>query len=203
VNIILGTIKKVDSNTKTIVVETANGTEHTIKVTDAATVKGTKDGFNGLKEGTQIVARTTGKGADETAMEIGKISEDGFKATDGTVKKFDKDARTIVVNDVHGAKRKFELGGKALEDAGKTGAGIAQRHDSDGASHGRGRKENSLLRFKLIAGNRVRNRVVEGESRSRTNISGTQPSFGNVGFCWAWQYRWCRGPGLHHAWHRV
>jgi hypothetical protein len=72
------------------------------------------------------VARTTGKGADETAMEVGKISENGFKATDGTVKKFDKDAKTIVVNDVHGAKKTFELGGKALEDAGKTGAGIAK-----------------------------------------------------------------------------
>ena len=119
VNIIYGTIKKVDSTTKTIVVKTADGTEHTIKVTDAATLKGIKDGFNGLKEGTQIVARTTGKGADETAMEVGKISEDGFKATDGTVEKFDKDTKTIVVRDVHGAKKKFELGGTALEDAGQ------------------------------------------------------------------------------------
>lgn len=127
VNIVYGTIKKVNSTTKTIVVKTADGTEHTIKVTDGATVKGTKEGFNGLKEGTQIVARTTGKGADETAMEVGKISEDGFKATDGTVKKFDKDTKTIVVNDVHGAKKTFELGGKALEDAGKaTRAGIAK-----------------------------------------------------------------------------
>jgi hypothetical protein len=127
VSIILGTIKKVDSNSKTIVVETADRTEHTIKVADAATVKGTKEGFNGLREGTQIVARTTGNGADETAMEVGKISEDGFKATDGTVEKFDKDAKTIVVKDVHGAKKKFEVGGKALEDAGKAaGAGIAK-----------------------------------------------------------------------------
>ena len=107
-NIILGTIQKVDSTTKTIVVKTADGTEHTIKITDAATVKGTKDGFNGLKEGTQIGARTA-KGADETAMEVGKISEDGFKATDGTVEKFDKDTKTIVVKNVHGAKKTFEL----------------------------------------------------------------------------------------------
>src|SRR6476620_10833756 len=85
VNIVLGTIKKVDSATKTIVVKTADGLEHTIKITDAATVKGTKDGFNGLEEGAQIVARTTGKGADETAIEVGKISKDGLKATDGTV----------------------------------------------------------------------------------------------------------------------
>ena len=127
VNIIHGTIKKVDSTTKTIVVMTADGTEHTIKVTDTATVKGTKDGFNGLKEGTQIVTRTTGKSADETAMEIGKISKDGFKATTGTVEKFDKDTKTIVVKNVHGAKKTFELSGKALEDAGKaTDAGITK-----------------------------------------------------------------------------
>ena len=127
VTIILATIKNVDSTTKTIVVKTADGTEHTIKVTDAAKVKGTKDGFNGLREGTQIVARTTGKGTDETAIEVGKISEEGFKATDGTVRKFDKDTKTIVVNDVHGAKKTFELSGKALEDAGQAaGAGIAK-----------------------------------------------------------------------------
>jgi Cu/Ag efflux protein CusF len=127
VNIVYGTIKKVDSTTKTIVVKTVDGKEHTIKIPDGATVKGTKEGFNGLKEGTQIVARTTGKGADETAMEVGKIGEDGFKATDGTVRKFDKDSKTIVVNDVHGAKKKFELGGKALEDAGNpAGAGIVK-----------------------------------------------------------------------------
>ncbi len=126
VTIILGTIERVDSTTKTIVVKTANGTENTIKLTDATTVKGTKDGLNGFREGTQIVARITRKGADETATEVGKIGENGFKATDGTVRKFDKDTKTIVVNDVHGSKKTFELSGKALEDAGNTtGTGIA------------------------------------------------------------------------------
>ena len=127
VNIILGTIEKVDSTAKTIVVKTGGGTEHTIRVTDGATVKGIKEGFNGLREGSQIVARTTGTGADEVAMEVGKISEEGFRATDGTVEKFEKNTKTIVVKNVHGAKKTFELGGKALEDAGKaTGAGITK-----------------------------------------------------------------------------
>jgi uncharacterized phage infection (PIP) family protein YhgE len=53
-------------------------------------VKGTKDGFNGLKEGTEVVARTAGKGADETAAEVGKITKDGFKATKGTIEQFDR-----------------------------------------------------------------------------------------------------------------
>jgi hypothetical protein len=119
VNIVLGTIEKVDSTAKTIVVKTGDGTEHTIRITDATTMKGTKDGFNGLREGSQIVARTTGTGGDETATEVGKIGEDGFKATDGTVEKFEKDTKRIVVKNVHGAKETFELGGKALEDAGQ------------------------------------------------------------------------------------
>src|ERR1700757_4904789 len=84
VSIIHGTIKKVDKTTKTIVVKSADGTEHTIKIAGDDTVKGTKDGFNGLKEGTEVVARTTGKGVDESAMEVGKVSKDGFKATKGT-----------------------------------------------------------------------------------------------------------------------
>jgi hypothetical protein len=117
----------VDSATKTIVLKTADGLAHTIKITDAATVKGTKDGFNGLEEGAQIVARTTGKGADETAIEVGKISKGGLKATNGTVEKLEKDTKTIVVKNIHGAKKTLELGGKALEDAGKAaGAGIAK-----------------------------------------------------------------------------
>jgi|SRR5580704_9552849 hypothetical protein len=118
-NIILGTIERVDSTTKTIMVKTADGTEHTIRATDAVTVKGTKDGFNTSREGSQIVVRTTRAGANETALEVGKISEDGFKATDGIVEKFEEDTKKIVVKNVHGAKTTFELGGKALEDAGK------------------------------------------------------------------------------------
>jgi hypothetical protein len=127
VSFLHGTIKKVDSATKTIVVKSADGTEHTIKITDASVVKGSKDGFNGLKEGTEVVARTTGKGADETATEIGKVGKDGFMATKGTVEKFDKDAKTLVIKGADGTEKTFEVSDKAVEDAGKaTGAGIAK-----------------------------------------------------------------------------
>lgn len=125
VSIIHGTVKKVDHGTKTIVVKTADGTEHTIKVTDQATVKGTKDGFDGLKEGTEVVARTAGKGVDETAVDVGKVSKEGFKTTKGVVTKFDKDAKTVVVKTGDGTEKTFELTDKALDDAGKTtGKGV-------------------------------------------------------------------------------
>jgi hypothetical protein len=45
VSVVHGTVKKVDHATKTIVVKTANGTEHTIKVTGDTAYKGTKEGI--------------------------------------------------------------------------------------------------------------------------------------------------------------
>jgi len=120
-----GTVKKVDHSTKTVVIKTADGTEHTVKVTDDATIKGSKDGFDGLKEGSEVVARTTKKGAVESADDVGKVSKDGLKATKGTVTKFDKDTKTIAVKTADGTEKTFELSGKALEDAGKsTGKGV-------------------------------------------------------------------------------
>ena len=114
-----GTVEKVDSATKTVVVKTADGTEHTVKFTVDTTVKGTKDGFDGIKKGTEVVAHTTGKGVDETAIDVGKVCKDGLKATKGTVTKFDKDAKTVVVKTADGTEKTFELSGKAVEDAGK------------------------------------------------------------------------------------
>src|SRR5215831_16838048 len=62
-SVVHGTVKKVDKASKTVVVKTTDGTEHAIKVTDQATVHGTKEGFDGLKEGSEVVARTTAKGS--------------------------------------------------------------------------------------------------------------------------------------------
>jgi VCBS repeat-containing protein len=44
VNVVHGTVKKVDKGTKTVVVKTADGTEHTIKVTGETTYQWTKKG---------------------------------------------------------------------------------------------------------------------------------------------------------------
>jgi hypothetical protein len=80
VSVVHATVTKVDHGTKTVVVKTADGTEHAIKVTGQTTYKGTKEGFDGLKEGTEVVVHETGKGAKETGLEIGKISKDGVKS---------------------------------------------------------------------------------------------------------------------------
>ena len=92
-----GTVKKVDKATKTVVVKTKDGTEHTVKVASDDTVKGTKDGFDGIKEGSEVVVRSTGKGAEGTVDGIGKVGKDGMRVTKGTVEKVDEGAKTVVV----------------------------------------------------------------------------------------------------------
>src|SRR3984885_2688234 len=77
VSAVHGTITKLDSTTKTMVVKTKDGTEHTVKFVDKTTVRGlkagaedtamgAKDNFHGLKEGTDVVAHYTEKGNNKT-----------------------------------------------------------------------------------------------------------------------------------------
>jgi hypothetical protein len=119
VSFIHGTVQKVDKTTKTIVVKTKDGTDHTIKITGDDAVKGTKDGFDGLKQGSEVVVHATGKGAEATADAVGKVGKDGMKVTKGTVEKIDKGTKTLVVKSADGTEKTFEYTGSALEDSGK------------------------------------------------------------------------------------
>jgi hypothetical protein len=124
VSFVHGTVKKVDSATKTIVVKSADGTEHTIKVTGDTSIKGTKEGFDGLKQGTEVVARTTGKGVDETGMAIGKVGKDSVKVTKGTIVKADQGTKTVVVKTADGTEKTFDYTEDTGKDMGKAiGAG--------------------------------------------------------------------------------
>jgi arginine repressor len=124
VSVVHGTVTKVDRTTKTVVVKTADGTEHAIKVTGQTTYKGTKEGFDGLKEGTEVVVHKTGKGVDETGLEIGKISKDGVKVTHGTIVKVDHGAKTVVVKSADGTEKTFQYTDTAAKDMGEAvGAG--------------------------------------------------------------------------------
>jgi hypothetical protein len=124
VSVVHGTVKKVDKATKTVVVKTADGTEHTIKVTGDTAYKGTKEGLDGLKEGTEVVARTTGKGLGETGVEIGKIGKGSVKVTKGTIVKVDSGAKTVVVKTADGTEKTFDFTETAGKDMGQAvGAG--------------------------------------------------------------------------------
>ena len=89
-----GTVTKIDSKAKTIVIKTADETEHTVKFIGKTAVHGTeagaKDTFKGVKEGSEVVAHYTVKGSEATAVEVDKVGDKGLKATEGTVSAVDR-----------------------------------------------------------------------------------------------------------------
>lgn len=119
VTAVKGTVTKVDKATKTITVKSADGTEHAIKVGGKATVHGTDEGIDGLKEGSVVVAHVTAKGADKTAVEIDKVGKEGMKTTEGTITKIDRGAKTISIKTADGTEKAFEMTGSAAKDSGK------------------------------------------------------------------------------------
>lgn len=71
-----GVVKKVDKGTKTMVVKTADGTEHTIKYTDKTAVEGGKDVGEGVKEGAHVSVKYTEKGGEKTATGVKDVGKD-------------------------------------------------------------------------------------------------------------------------------
>jgi hypothetical protein len=121
-----GTVQKVDSGTKTVVVKTKDGAEHTFHFLgrtvvhgSEATAKGSKDAFHGLKEGSDVAVHYTAKGGRETADEVDHIGKDGLKATDGTITHFDRGAKTIGVKTADGTEETYRLADHAAKDTGK------------------------------------------------------------------------------------
>jgi hypothetical protein len=121
-----GTIVKLDSATKTAVVKTKDGTEHSLKFVDKTTVHGgqatatsTKDAFHGLTEGTEVVAHYTTTGTEKTAVEVDKVGKDGIKSVDGTVTHIDRAGKTLAVKTADGTEDTFRLTDHAAADAGK------------------------------------------------------------------------------------
>lgn len=131
-----GTITKLDSLTKTMVVRTKDGTEQTVHfvgktaVTGAdKTAPGAKDAFKGLSEGSEVVVHYSEKGGEKTATEVDKAGKDGLKYVDGTVTKVGKDGKTVVVKAADGTEQTFTVAGHDTLDAAK---GIGKDADKTG-----------------------------------------------------------------------
>jgi hypothetical protein len=125
VSAVHGTISKIDSGAKTIVVKTADGTEHAFhfieKTTFHGTEAGAKDTFHGLKEGTEVVAHYTAKGTENTAVEVDKVGKDGLKSLNGTVSEIDRGGKKLVVKSADGTEQAFKIADHA---AAETGQGV-------------------------------------------------------------------------------
>jgi hypothetical protein len=118
-----GTVEKVDSGTKTVVVKTADGTEHTFHYVGDVTVDGSKDAakgtVKGVDVGSKVAVHYTVDGSKETAHEFDNLGHDGLKATDGTVTGIDKGAKTISVKTADGTVDTFHFSERAAKDTGE------------------------------------------------------------------------------------
>jgi hypothetical protein len=126
VNAVHGTITKLDSATKTFVVKTKDGTEHTVHFVDKTavwgadkTAAGAKDAFKGLSEGSEVVVHYTVKGSENTATEVDKVGKDGLKYVDGTVTKVGEGGKTVVVKAADGTEQTFDVVGHDTAESAK------------------------------------------------------------------------------------
>jgi Cu/Ag efflux protein CusF len=121
-----GTVKKIDSSAKTVVIATKDGTERTFHFGERTSVhgveaagKGSEESLHGLREGTEVAVRYTSRGTVDTAEEIDHIGKDGLKVTEGTLQKIDHGAKTITIATADGTERTFRLLGRAARDTGR------------------------------------------------------------------------------------
>jgi hypothetical protein len=128
---LVGVVLRLDAAAKTVVVKLADGTEHTLHFVKRTTVHGAqdtaagaKDAFHGLKEGSEVAVHYTAKGTEATAEEIDNIGKDGLKATEATVTRIERGAKTLVVKTTDGSEEVYHMTDSAAKDAGKD---IAER----------------------------------------------------------------------------
>jgi Cu/Ag efflux protein CusF len=82
VHIVSGFVKHVDKDSKKVIVKAGDGTEHTIKWTGKTTWKGTKDGGEAIKEGSQLSVKYTEKAGEKTAVGIEDVGKGIKKAVE-------------------------------------------------------------------------------------------------------------------------
>ena len=129
-----GTIAKIDRTAKTIAVKTADGAEHVFHWAKDTSVHGVDsadlaahDSWHGLKEGSEVVAHSTKRGSQDTAVEIDKVGHAGLKRTEGTIKEVDRGGKKLVIKSGDGTEHTFTLTKHAADDAGKDLAASAEK----------------------------------------------------------------------------
>jgi len=125
VTAIHGSVEKIDSTTKTVIVKTEDGLRHSVHFTDRTAIHGveagedvTKDSWHGLKEGSEVVVHYTTRGTEDTVVEIDKVGDGGLKATEGAVKGIDRSGKVLVIGTKDGSEETFRLTEHASKDAG-------------------------------------------------------------------------------------
>jgi Cu/Ag efflux protein CusF len=130
--VVRGTIKKIDTKTRQVVIKTAEGTEHVLELAATTTVHGTetaaKESWNGLKEGSDVVAQYSTDKGKKVALEIDSLGKDGLKVMQGTVVRTEQGAKKVVIKSADGVEHAYDVTSDSAVAAGQevaAGAGKA------------------------------------------------------------------------------
>jgi len=139
VSTVHGTVTKVDSTSKTIVVKAKDGTEHTVRYTEKTavlgadkTAAGAKDSLKGIATGSEVVLHYSEKGGEKTATEVDKVGKDGLKYVDGTVEKVGADGKTVTVKAADGTEHTFVVAGKGIATGATKGGKATVYYTEEG-----------------------------------------------------------------------
>jgi hypothetical protein len=126
VSAIKGTVKKIDEGSETIIVETADGTEHAVHFVSHTIVygigktrKGAHEAIQSLKEGSEVVVHYTRRGAEKIAAEVDYLGTDGLKRAEGTISRIDRAGKRIIIKTAKGTEETYRLADHAARDARK------------------------------------------------------------------------------------
>jgi arginine repressor len=126
VSAIKGTVKKIEADSKTVIVETADGTAHAVQFASHTVVygfgktkKGAREALQSLKEGSEVVVHYTTRGAEKIAAEVDHVGTDGLKRAEGTIARIDRIGKMLVVKTANGAEETYRLADHAARDAEK------------------------------------------------------------------------------------
>jgi len=129
-----GSVKKIDTATKVVVVKTTDGTEHTFHYADdlvvhgsKAGVKGTRDALHDMSEGSEVAVHYSAVRGQETAHEIDRLGGDGLKVAEGTVSHVDRAGRKVSIKTADGTEQSFDLTRRAAKDTDKDVAESADK----------------------------------------------------------------------------
>lgn len=125
VHAVEGAVTQVDKNAKTVAIKTTDGTEDVFKYTEHTAVRdshkaghaakmGVVDTYFAGKEGSHVVVRYTGTGADKTATVLDDFGKDSLKVSRGTVTHVDRAGRTVAIKTQSGAEETYKLGAEGV-----------------------------------------------------------------------------------------
>ena len=125
VHAVEGAVTQLDKKAKTIAIKTTDGTEDVFHYGEHTSVRdsraaaqtakmGVVDTYFTGKEGSHVVVRYMGNGADKTATVLEDFGKNTLKVARGTVTHVDKESRTVVIKMDDGAEATYKLGAQGV-----------------------------------------------------------------------------------------